>query len=198
MINDYSTLQAAIADWLKRADLTTAIPSFIALAEARINRTLFVTQRQAEASGTSASGVVPIPADLDRLIAFQVSRGSAYVPIDPVPPNVIRGWNGAAVVYTTVNGEYRLSGSQDIDYVIDYYARIPALSDAAPQHWLLTKEPGLYLYGALIEATPYIQDDARAMIWATQFQTILDDLARSDEYTRYGNAPAAAVRGCAP
>lgn len=38
MINDYATLQAAIADELARADLTAAIPNFIQLAEADLNR----------------------------------------------------------------------------------------------------------------------------------------------------------------
>lgn len=47
MINDYSSLQAEIASNLARADLTTAIPTFIQLAEARINRDLRVRQMQA-------------------------------------------------------------------------------------------------------------------------------------------------------
>ena len=195
MINDLDSLKATIEDWLKRADLTPAIPTFISLAEARINRTLFSWQRQAQATGTSSGGAIPIPGDLYRLQSLLVPRGGQLVPVSPVPPNVARGWNGAALVYTTANGQYELSGRQDTDYVLDYWARIPPLTDAAPTNWVLDWEPGLYLYGALIEATPYIQDDERTVIWATQFQTILDDCARCDEYTRYGNAPAMTVSG---
>lgn len=40
MINDYATLQQAIASWLARADLSPNIADFIALGEARINREL--------------------------------------------------------------------------------------------------------------------------------------------------------------
>lgn len=43
MIQDYSTLKAAIADWLARADLTSRIPTFVQFAEARINRELRVS-----------------------------------------------------------------------------------------------------------------------------------------------------------
>ena len=38
MINDYATLQAAIADELARSDLGAAIPTFIQMAEADFSR----------------------------------------------------------------------------------------------------------------------------------------------------------------
>ena len=47
MINDYSSLQAEISNNLARADLASSIPTFIQLAEARINRDLRVSQMQA-------------------------------------------------------------------------------------------------------------------------------------------------------
>ena len=37
-ITNYSELQAASADWLNRSDLTAAIPDFISLVDARLNR----------------------------------------------------------------------------------------------------------------------------------------------------------------
>lgn len=40
MISDYSTLKQAIADELARSDLASAIPTFIQLAEADLNRQL--------------------------------------------------------------------------------------------------------------------------------------------------------------
>lgn len=190
MINDYASLQSSIANWLARADLESAIPGFIALAEARINRALYVRERLREESGTSANGVIPVPADLDRVLALQVSRGAAWVPLSPVPANDLRRDDGIAVGYSVVGDEIRLTGGQDARYSLAYYARIPALSDTNSTNWLLAKEPGLYLYGALIEATPYIRDDERTMIWGTQFQMILDDCMTRDDYARFGNAPA--------
>lgn len=198
MINDLSSLRDAIADWLKRADLTPAIPSFISLAEARINRTLFVRERLREVSGTSVDGVIPVPGDLDRILALQVSRGSQWIPLQPNPANAPARADGIATGYSVIGNEIRLTGTQDADYRLTYYARIPPLTDSSPKCWLLEREPGLYLYGALIEATPYIQDDERTAIWATQFQTILDDCIRTDEYARFGNAPAMSVNHATP
>jgi len=37
-ITTYSELKTAVADWLNRSDLTSAIPNFIALAEAQMSR----------------------------------------------------------------------------------------------------------------------------------------------------------------
>lgn len=53
MITNYADLQAAIANWLARADLTDQIPTFIALAEARLNRDLRLASMQVTRSGTA-------------------------------------------------------------------------------------------------------------------------------------------------
>ena len=51
---DYTTLQATIADYLARSDLTTQIPEFIRLAEDRLLRDLRIRQmlKVATASAT--------------------------------------------------------------------------------------------------------------------------------------------------
>ncbi len=41
---DYTTLQATIASYLARSDLTTTIPEFIRLAEDRLSRDLRIRQ----------------------------------------------------------------------------------------------------------------------------------------------------------
>ena len=55
-ITTYVELQAAAANWLVRADLTTRIPEFIALAEARLNRTLRARLAEVEVSLSSTPG----------------------------------------------------------------------------------------------------------------------------------------------
>src|SRR3954471_15834540 len=42
-LDSYANLKSALADWLNRADLTAAIPDFIALAEAQISRRLLLS-----------------------------------------------------------------------------------------------------------------------------------------------------------
>lgn len=54
MVNDYATLQAAVAAWLARADLTSQIPTFIQLAEADLNRQVRTRQMQTLVTGTAS------------------------------------------------------------------------------------------------------------------------------------------------
>ena len=198
MISDYATLRGAVASWLARADLTSAIPDFITLAEARINRTLRSWQRQGVAAGTSVASEIPIPADLYDVQSLRVFRAGQWGEIFPVPLTKLLDCKGLPTGYALTGGVLRLQGTQDVDYELAYRATVPALSDIATQNWLLTREPGIYLYGALIEAAPYIKDDARAQIWAMQYQTLLDDLNVIDDGARYGNAPALVGPAYAP
>jgi hypothetical protein len=89
-----------------------------------------------------------------------------------------------------VNGSLKtIGGTGSEEYALTYWAGVPALSDSATTNWLLTREPGVYLYGALIEASPYLADDSRVMVWAAQFKTIMEGMAAEDDSARYGNAP---------
>lgn len=63
-IIDYSTLKQAVADELARADLTSAIPTFIQLAEADFDRQLRLRQQQQLVTGAAVAGVIALPADV--------------------------------------------------------------------------------------------------------------------------------------
>ena len=188
MITDYATLKAAIANWLARADLTSAIPEFIQLAETRINRTLFVRERMTEVTGTTEDGQIALPSDYDRMISLRVQYGGGLRPIYPVVPGRDPETAGVPSGYTLVGSNLHILGQDDTEYALTYYARIPSLSDTNTQNWLLAKEPGLYLYGALIEASPYLRSDDRTLVWAQQYASVLGDLQANDDAARYAGA----------
>ena len=52
-------LQAAIADWLNRSDLSAQIPDFLTLAQLKINRRLSIVEQEILAEIVSPSGAVP-------------------------------------------------------------------------------------------------------------------------------------------
>jgi len=64
-LSNYSELQSDIADWLDRSDLSSHIPTFIKLAEARINRKLRVRQMEAVVQHTMVgeSKRIALPTD---------------------------------------------------------------------------------------------------------------------------------------
>jgi hypothetical protein len=55
------------------------------------------------------------------------------------------------------------------------------LSTSNTTNWLLTSNPDIYLYGALLQAAPYLQDDARIQTWATLYERALNDSQTADD-----------------
>jgi hypothetical protein len=46
---------------------------------------------------------------------------------------------------------------------------------------MLTDNPDLYLYGSLLEAEPFLMNDARIPIWANAFRQSMADLQEQDD-----------------
>jgi hypothetical protein len=60
---------------------------------------------------------------------------------------------------------------------------ITALSGGV--NWLFTAHPDVYLYGALMEAAPYLHDDARVPIWKGLLAEAVEGVRRSRTSTAY-------------
>ena len=67
--DSYTSLQATIADYLARSDLTAQIPEFIRLGEERLRRDLRIRQMIKVATTTLTTGdsTVEIPSDFLRM-----------------------------------------------------------------------------------------------------------------------------------
>lgn len=194
MINDYSTLKAAVADWLKRSDLDSVIPTFIQLAETRVNRTVRTHQMLVQVEGV-ITGSLSLPANLLQIHSFRVKEMGQWVEIPPMPPEALAEMFTAGGVFGYVVGPDDTLDQTGVEYQLSYYEEVRPLSDQDPQNWLILRQPGLYLYGALIEAYPFLKDDERMAIWQAQYQKIVDEMRISDDYARYGNAPRAFISG---
>ena len=64
-ITDYASLQAQIADYLNRADLTSQIPMFIQFVEVDLNNQLRLRDQVVRAEATSSAEFVQLPSDRD-------------------------------------------------------------------------------------------------------------------------------------
>jgi len=184
-----------VASWLARADLESAITTFIQFAHARINRDLRVAAMLTTATGTVSSNTITLPTDCRKVQSVIVSDRE----IHPLPPESLQDATaGAPVLGYVVIGDVLqiVGGSGDEDYSLTYFQALPDPADEVS--WLLVREPALYLYAALIEASPYLQDDERVMICVSQYKTILDQIHAEDVGIRYGNAPTALLRGATP
>ena len=120
-------------------------------------------------------------------------------PQSPVS-NLVFPWrSGLPIGYNVVGDQIILDGGVPTSFfAMTYWAKVPSLSASNQQTWLLKDEPGIYLYAALVEASPYTRDDERTVLWATQYKAIVDRLQSGDDYDRYGNNPAMKLTGATP
>lgn len=196
-LDDYTGLVDTVISYAFRSgddEFAAAVPTFIQLAESRINRTLRVAEMETAATITLTDGSGDLPADF--LEARRLDHGSSpYGSLELVTPDFASdryGVNpsGIARQFTIIGTTLKTYPSGTGDLTLVYYAKVPALTALAPTNWLLTKAPELYLYGSLVEAAPFMMDDARVQGWMTLFLGALKDLRSSDAMGRFSSARA--------
>lgn len=185
----YTDLQAAIASWLHRDDLSASVPDFIALAESRIGRDLRLLRQitSADLALTAAAPTVTLPADWLSFRSLRLLVPDTELGYLSGPQFVARypaADTGAPQHYAIEGGSLRLGPTPDADgaVVATYFARVPALSDVASTNWLLAEHPGLYLFGALAEASPFLGQDAnRTALWDAKYRAAAQEAQRADQ-----------------
>jgi hypothetical protein len=194
----YDGLKATIADFLNRTDLAAVIPDFITLAEAQITRRLVGRQKQglpiprrmvgrSDAELPAGAEFAAVPGDFHGPVEF-VLQGSPESILDYLDPTTFQQWKqaqalaGVPVYYTVVGGEFQFYPVVDKAYTAEltYVKRFPALSGSTATNWILTDYPDAYLYGALVQAAPYLKDDGRVAMWGSLFSAALDDICNAD------------------
>ena len=195
-ITTYAELQTSIANWLNRDDLTAVIPDFISLTEAGINRDLRHYRMINRVDATLDSRYVQMPTDWMETVRFSITSGNTYkielVSRDDMleyrqntadvsgRPRFYANIGDTIEVFPTPGAEYQMQ--------LQYYAKTPALSNTNASNWLLTAAPDIYLYGALVQSAPYLNDDARIQTWAALYQSVLDSLQKASDDTRFAGS----------
>jgi len=191
-------LKAAIADWLHRDDLTSAIPTFIALAEADIQATLCNSPslyQWGDATCAVGSQTISVPG-----MYKLVSASYQGTPLQIIQPGAIRPNNGTSgsPKFVALEGydTLRIYPTPDDAYALDVqYVPVisPSLAGGEPDddaaNWLLQLSPGLYLFGSLIAAEGYLQDDARIQTWVNLYTKALTSFVGSKREGDLADSP---------
>jgi hypothetical protein len=194
-LDTYANVQTAIITHAFRTgdtDFAAAVPDFITMTESRINRVLRVREMEESATISVSVGYGWLP---DDYLEFRrvVANTSPTTPLELVTPDFAAGeyrttYSGYPSHFTIIGDRIRVFPSTDATLAMNYYAKIPALSATNTTNWLLTKAPELYLYGGLVEAGPFMMDDAAAARYAALFQKAMSDLMSADTGARYARA----------
>lgn len=195
-ITNYTELQSSIANWLHRTDLTAVIPDFIALAETRISSLLDSRLMEARTTMTCTPG----PTLAARYVAFpadMVEMKRLVLLLEPVivleykSPDQLNEDNpyqltpGRPMNFTVVGSSLELSPPPDQAYSLEliYQQRVPPLTSSNLTNWVLTTNPSIYLYAALVEASVFMQDEEELARWEQKFQLAIKATNSIDWYT---------------
>jgi len=201
-LDTFSGLKTTIADYLNRDDLTSIIPSFITLAEAKFNRKLRVRQMVKRATATLDTQYFAFPSDFLQAKELQLNTNPiTYLQYVTMNQGDYASQNlyisvGKPQYYTIIGTQIEVIPTPDTSYTgeLTYYGKIPALSDSNTSNWLLAYAPDLYLYGALLEATPYLKDDERLATWSTLYANSLGDIEVADQRASVSSTPIVRAR----
>jgi hypothetical protein len=195
----YSDLKTAIAGYLARSDLTAQIPDFIRLAELRLRRDLRIRQMLKSVTTATVAGdsTVELPSDFLE-VRDLVIVGNPPQPLNYSSPSAFtrnaRSWeSGKPLDYTILANDFQLAPVPDAVYTAKmlYFAAPTFLSDLNTSNVFLANTPDVLLYGALLEASPYLMDDARINTWGSLFDRAISSIVRSDEKGQYSGVPLA-------
>ena len=196
-INTYATLQTAVANWLDRSDLSDRIPEFITLAEARFNRILRI--RDMETVSTALSTVsgtreYSLPTGFVQMKEFHLTT-DPITPLSYITPEMMSRMQAGSSkakpkVFTMIADNVRLGPNPDAVYTTSmlYYKKTTALTASATTNDMLTNNPDVYLYGALLEAEPFLMNDQRVQLWSIAFKQAIEDIQFQDNKDRHSGS----------
>jgi hypothetical protein len=184
VITDYASLQSEIAGWLNRSDLTGAIQSFIGAAEEAFASDDRLRKLKSAAFSITADDLA-VPADFLALQTWVHDGGTYYGPIEIVGADALPGLkarygtSGPPAYAAILDGKFRFAPAPDNTYAtkMTYWRTIGSAS--AGTSWLFTEAPYLYLYGALVAAAPYLQDDERVAVWEHEVEKRIEAIRKN-------------------
>ena len=190
-LSTYSELKTSIAGWLNREDADTIakIPDFIALAEAKIARDVRHWRQEKRVTTPVNEQYENLPIDWLEMIQIQITTGGRLQVISAAELQERK--EASSVVqkpkyYRLTSDQIEFYPTPDSSYEVamQYYARVPALTDVDTTNWILTDYPDIYLYGSLVHAAPYLIDDQRLNVWASLYQSAVDALNQDNTKSR--------------
>ena len=194
-LSNYTELQASVADFLNRSDLTDVIPDFIRMTEAELNRVLRTREMSVRTQGPISKQYVKLPVDFLGLRNIELMTSPVtvleYRNLQNLDAHRALDATGKPIYYSILQNNIEFAPVPDSEYTLEivYYQALPALAENTT-NWLLDSHPDIYLYGSLMQSAPYLQADERIGVWAGKFQQILEQLKTSDEKARFsGTTP---------
>ena len=121
-------------------------------------------------------------------------------PLEYITPEMLDRLYGSSTTgkpraYTLIGDEIQLSPIPDSAYSLEmaFYEKLTPLGDGATggtvtSNWLTLNAPDVLLYGALLEAEPFIKNDERVPVWLNGYSNAIDKLQKADARDRHSGS----------
>ena len=190
----FEQLKSNIADWLNRADLTAVIPTFISLAEARLNRQLRTTNQYTRADISTSDQYLSMPSDFLEMRHLRMTSPkerdlveiAAHQINEYTDTDFVSSFSDSHPRFFVYGQSLRIipTPSELITYEMFYYSTIPPLGSVNASNWVSTNHPDAYLYYSLLQAAPYLGEDERINIFEANATRSVQEIQASDDRRR--------------
>jgi len=191
---DFATLKSRVLALIGRAPADVCYE----LVTADINQSLRILAMESTTTLTEAAEV-SLPADFLAVIDIyrDTDPRTALRPTVPQAINRSHVSSGTPTQYAIVNGKLLLNPAPDGSETISlrYYAKLSDLSADTDTNAILTKYPGVYIYGVLTHHAKLIRNIEGAQIWEQQYTRELMKSGASDQSDRHSGAPMVPLAG---
>lgn len=190
VISTYGTLKSEMADYLNRTDLTARIPGFVQRVEDDLSRIPHVEYESDPTSLVLNSALVTLPTDCKEIKSLYFDDGTRSGEIGVYSPqelaNLKRDVYGVTAgvpraVSVVSNGtKLQVTPTPDQSYTATmiYRVKLTRLTTGTDSgtNWVLTSHSDIYLFGGLLQAMPFLKNDARIPTWKEFYEKSLEDL----------------------
>jgi len=195
---NFGELKTAIASLLNRSDLTSAIPDFVTMLEARVSRESRFRNRRMETTATltyAGTALATLPTDYleARTVVWQSNPRIRleFMPLSQFEDTHTTDTQSTPQNYTTYGTTIKIGPfpNATVGATMYYYQRLTALSADGDTNWLLSFHPDVYLYGSALESAPYLGDDNRVQLWMGLYDRAAGEVRGDDARARWNGAP---------
>ena len=189
---NYSELLTEVSNWLKRDDLDDDVATFVAFAEAKINKISRLSDQEVQASVVTTPGqfYTSVPAGFLDHISLTYD-GDLYDPPEKVTIGVLDRYKDQTTQSTPTHfaiskSKYWWNFQPDSAYNLTarFWKKWNIANDDT--NWILENYPDAYLYGALVHGTRFIRHPNKAE-WQAFAQEALDDIEYESSKQRKAN-----------
>jgi len=199
VVMTYDSLVLDIQQYLERIDAATLakIPLFIMLCEQKLAADIkFLGNLTVNASTmTIGASIIDKPARWRKTVSMNVTVGGERQPVLLRKYEYIREYwpnptsTDVPKFYCDYDYTHWLVGptpNAAYNFEVLYYERAQPLDSSNQTNWFTQYSPQAMLYGSLLQAMPYLKNDARLPMWKAEYDEIVRVL-KGEDLTRIGD-----------